>query len=413
MSSSTRNLVNRLKIDHAPEARPRSRVAWFAVAVVVLVAGGGLWWRWRPDAAGQARPITSGQARLVTDGGSAVVLEASGYVTPRRRATVSSKTTGKLAEILVEEGMQVEQGQVVARLDDSLVRAAVELAAARLAAVRRSLVEIEVGIEQAQLNLDRVRELAAQQVASRADLDAAEAGVRSLRARLDHGAEQVRVAEKQLAFDHRRLADTVIRAPFAGIVISQNAQPGEMISPVSAGGGFTRTGICTLVDLDSLEIVVDVSERLITRVSPEQSALATLDAYPDWKVPARVITTVPAADRAKATVRVRLALLEKDARILPDMGIKVVFLDAESRESEAKPAVVVAAAAIRHEGNERFVYVVAGDRVARRQVEVGRRIGRSVEVLTGLDPGERVVVEGPADLADGDRVVEREDEPGD
>jgi len=181
-----------------------------------------------------------------------------------------------------------------------------------------------------------------------------------------------------------------------------------MVSPVSAGGGFTRTGICTLVDMGSLEIEVDVNESYIRRVEPEQPVEATLDAYPDWRIPAHVITTIPAADRQKATVLVRIGFDALDPRVLPDMGVKVAFLESGGEQaSTAGSRVRVPRAALRRDGDRDVVFVVTNGTVERRAVRLaaaGPASGAQVELLAGLVGGERVVVEGPEDLADGDAV---------
>jgi RND family efflux transporter MFP subunit len=311
-------------------------------------------------------------------GGAPAVLNASGYVTARRQATVSSKVTGKVEEVFVEEGMAVEAGQILARLDSS----------------------------QAKLGLG----LAASGVAAQADLDAVEAEVDALEARLAAQREELRAADRAVALERQNLEDTVIRAPFAGVAISKNAQPGEMISPISAGGGFTRTGISTIVDMASLEVEVDVNEAYIQRVRPGQRVIATLDAYPDAPFPAKVITTIPAADRQKATVTVRIGFDQLDPRILPDMGVKVSFLaEPEAGGTESSRQVLrVPRAALRGERGEEHVLVVdATWTLERRAVRVGPGGGDPAEVLAGLSTGERVVVEGPSELAPGQRVVER------
>jgi RND family efflux transporter MFP subunit len=371
----------------------------------VLFAGLGGWWWFGTSHAATVRTAMVREGSL---GGTSPVLNASGYVTARRRATVSSKVTGKVTEVLVEEGLRVREEQVLARLDDSTARVNLALAEAQLLAARRALAEVEVRLHEAVLNLNRTRGLAAEGVSSQAALDAAQAEHDFLEARLGVGREEVAVAERQVAVRQRELDDTIIRAPFAGVVVSKDAQPGEMISPVSAGGGFTRTGICTLVDMSSLEIEVDVNESYIARVEPGQRVEAVLDAYPDWRIPARVITPVPTADRQKATVRVRIAFDNLDPRILPDMGVKVTFLGSEeSGEQNARKPLLIPRAAARREEGQDVVYVLQDDRVERRAVRLGSSEGADVVVLSGLRSGERVVVEGPERLADGDRVVAR------
>lgn len=394
-----------LKIDHSERGGDSRRGLWIALAVVVAVVALGAWY-W----AARVQAVTVKVAGVETVGsgraGGGTVLNASGYVTARRRATVSSKVTGKVTQIFIEEGQAVKAGQVLATLDDSQARAALALAEAQLAAARKSFAEDQARLKEAELNLQRRQRLLEEGVIGRAELDSAQAEVDSLRARIAYAQEQIGVAESQVTLRRTDLADTVVRAPFSGVAISKDAQPGEMISPVSAGGGFTRTGIGTIVDMSSLEIEVDVNESFINRVRPGQKVEAVLDAYPDWRIPAKVITTVPTADRQKATVRVRIAFDDLDPRILPDMGVKVSFLREEDPEQADAPAAryQVPKSAIRTVDGQTVLFVVREDRVERRAVRTGDENGDAVLVLSGVAPGERVVVEGPATLRDGDRV---------
>jgi HlyD family secretion protein len=269
---------------------------------------------------------------------------------------------------------------------------------------------MEVRLREAKLNQQRMRRLLEQGVSTQSQVDTADAEADSLAARLEVGRQDVTVAEREVALRRQDLEDTVIRAPFSGVAVTKDAQPGEMISPISAGGGFTRTGICTLVDMKSLEIEVDVNESYIQRVKPGQRAEATLDAYPEWQIPSRVIMPVPTADRQKATVRVRLAFDQLDPRILPDMGVKVAFL-ADKQEGAAAPAraaVVVPRAAVRKDGDKDVIFVIRGDHVERRAVGLSPAPGEEAVVLSGLTAGERVVIEGPTDLKDGARVSVKE-----
>jgi RND family efflux transporter MFP subunit len=336
------------------------------------------------------------------------VLNASGYVTARRKATVSSKITGKVVEVRIEEGMTVRESDVVARLDDSRERAVLELAESRVNAARRALDETRSELRLAELTLRRTERLVADGVTGQAELDQAETSVRTLHARLALQEEEIRVADDEAALRRTELEETVIRAPFDGVVISKDAQPGEMVSPVSAGGGFTRTGICTVVDMTSLEIEVDVNESYISRVETGQSVAAVLDAYPEWRIPGHVITTIPAADRQKATVLVRIGFDELDPRILPDMGVKVAFQDtAVEEQPAARVRLVVPASAVRRDGGQDVVFVVAGKTLERRAVSIdtaGRPGPGQAALLSGLTAGETVVVEGPDNLADGDKV---------
>jgi RND family efflux transporter MFP subunit len=324
---------------------------------------------------------------------------------------VASKITGKLIEVNVEEGMAVKEGQVLARLDDATLRAALALAEAHVEAARLGVRENEVRFQEAQVTLGRLTRLVGAGVATQVELEAAQAQVDSFDARIQLAREQVKVAEREVALSRTSLDDTVIRAPFSGVAISKDAQPGETVSPVSAGGGFTRTGICTIVDMESLEIEVDVNEAYINRVRPRQDVTALLDAYPDSPIAGRVITTVPTADRQRATVLVRIGFNELDPRVLPDMGVKVTFhrQDGEADAPAARAVALVPKAAIRSDNGQAYAFVVSGEGVVdRRGVTTGGADGDLLEVLAGLGAGERVIVSPPQTLASGVRVVARQ-----
>ena len=404
MTANTPSLED-LRISESARSGRGLRLAGGLVVVIVaaaVIAAAG--WRLTHPAAAVVRvePVVE---QMGGRDGPGTVLNASGYVTARRRATVSSKMTGKVREVFVEEGMGVREGQVLARLDDTTPRAYLAVSEAELAAARRGLAETEVRLRESELTLARTRSLAADGISNQADLDGAQASVDAIAARLVAAREQVAVAEATVALRRTDLDDTTIRAPFSGVAISKDAQPGEMISPVSAGGGFTRTGICTIVDMKSLEIEVEVNESYIGRVSAGQNVEATLDAYPDWRIPARVIAVVPTADRQKATVLVRIGFEKLDPRILPDMGIKVAFLsDAPAPQAAAKPRLIVPRRAVRSAEGQDVVFVVRDGAAVRRVVRLGASEGEMVEVLSGLAAADRVVVEGPPDLADGRKV---------
>jgi RND family efflux transporter MFP subunit len=378
-----------------------------AALVVLVLLGAGGWYYATTLQAATVKVAPAGAPRTAGTAGAPAVLNASGYVTARRRATVSSKVTGKVLDVLVEEGHPVREGQVLAHLDDTQVRAALNFAEAQLASSRKAAAEDEARLRQAELQLGRLQQLLKENVVGKAELDSAQADVDALRARIAYSQQQVGVAERQVDLQRTNLNDMVVRAPFSGVAISKDAQPGEMISPVSAGGGFTRTGICTIVDMSSLEIEVDVNESYINRVTAGQKVEAVLDAYPDWTIPGHVITTIPSADRQKATVKVRIAFEHLDPRILPDMGVKVSFLRDEPAAGQPRPSVaraLVPKAAVRSAGGRSVVFVVNGDRVERRAVSVGDADGDQVGVLSGVSPGERVVIDGPQTLKDGDKV---------
>ena len=341
-------------------------------------------------------------------GGRPALLNASGYVTPRRRATVAAKITARVNEILVEEGMRVEAGQILAKLDDSDARARLTSIMADRDATAATLGEMRVNLANAERELQRTEELWKNGFVAEQARDQARTTVESLRARLVLAGEQVGASEARVQIAQQDLDNCTVRAPFAGIVVSKDAQRGEMVSPVSAGGGFTRTGIATIVDMSSLEIEVDVNESYIARVGAGQPVTAVLDAYPDWQIPARVRTVIPTADRQKATVKVRVTFDQLDPRILPDMGVKVTFLGEEpSAPAAGGSAVLVPRTALRDEGGTAAVFVYREGRVERRAVRLGQPRGDEHEVIAGVSDGEQVVVTGVDKLRDGQRAQAR------
>jgi len=397
--------LSALHIDREPLNTGGGRwVKWVVLLLFLAAAGGGVYYWFKRE-----RPITV-EAATVTEraaGAQASVLNANGYVTARRRATVSSKVTGKVIEVNVEEGMAVREGQVLARLDDSSLQAALRLYRAQLEAAKRQIPESEVRLAQARVQLHRQEQLRKEGLNTPNDIDNARAEVDSLVARIASAQEDVKVAESQIAMQQTAIDDTIIRAPFSGMALSKDAQPGEMVSPVSAGGGFTRTGISTIVDMHSLEIEVDVNESYINRVKTDQPVTAILDAYPDWEIPASVIAVVPTADRQKATVRVRIRFKQLDPRILPDMGVKVTFLrEADATAAPAAQAVtLVPQGAVTTDNGATFVFLVRDKTVERRAVKIGGTDGDRVEVLAGLKGGDRVVMSPPPELAAGKEIL--------
>jgi HlyD family secretion protein len=381
--------------------------SWVKWVVLLLFLGGAGFWAFTWFTREQPIEVDVASVTERAAGTSASVLTGKGYVTARRRATVSSKVTGKVIEVNVEEGMAVREGQVLARLDDSTLQAALRLYRAQLEAAKRQIPESEVRLEQARVQLQRQERLRKEGLNTPNDIDNAKAEVDSLVARIASAQETVKVAESQIAMQQTAIDDTVIRAPFSGIALSKDAQPGEMVSPVSAGGGFTRTGISTIVDMSSLEIEVDVNESYINRVSAGQPVTAVLDAYPGFEIPASVIAVVPTADRQKATVLVRIGFKKLDPRILPDMGVGVTFL----READASAAPVaqsvtlVPQGAVKTDSGTTFVFLVNGQTVERRAVKIGGTDGDRVEVLAGLKGGDRIVIAPPADLAAGKQIT--------
>jgi RND family efflux transporter MFP subunit len=392
-----------LRLERDPdEGKYRSRGAarhrlWYAAGAVALLVA---FLAWRSFTG--AVPVQTVTVESPTSANGAV-LNASGYVVARRLATVSSKVTGRVSEVLFEEGAEVEAGQVLARLDRATVAAELNVASSSAEAARRNLREIEVRLADARRTLDRNRSLVERKLISQSLLDTSEAEVSALNARLAATRAEVDVAIAQVGLTKQAMDDLDIRAPFKGVVISKDAQPGEMVSPMSAGGGFTRTGVATIVDMDSREVEVDVNESYINRVRAGQKVECVLDAYPDLKIPAHVISIVPTADRQKATVRVRIGLDQLDPRILPDMGIKVSFFD-DSSQPAAAVALQIPENAVSKDGDARFVWVVRDGKVEKRAVTVGQPKDGQVPVSKGLQGGETIVVDAPGRLRDGSAV---------
>jgi len=374
-----------------------------AVVVILALIAIAVWWFMRP----KTIEVKTAIAREATSsGGDRTVLNASGYVTARRAATASSKVTGKVVEVLIEEGMKVKEGQVLAHLDDTNVKANLHVAQAQLESAKKVVGETEAQLTQAEIELKRFTELTQQKVASQAELDAADSNAKTLRARLARQLTDVTVAERQVAMWVQQVDDHVIRAPFSGIVTSKNSQPGEMISPISAGGGFTRTGIGTIVDMDSLEIEIDVNESFINRVEPGQPVEATLDAYSQWKIPCKVIAIIPTADRQKSTVKVRVGFDKLDPRILPDMAVKVAFRETSGATVAATRTVIVPKSALRQQDGRDIVLVINSGKAERRAVTVNSVNGNEAMIGAGVSSGEKIITDSPTGLADGVKVKE-------
>ena len=344
--------------------------------------------------------------KSINTGGREALLNASGYVTPRRRATIAAKITGRVTGVFFDEGTHVAENQLLATLDDSDVRKVLNTAKADYDSSKSAIADLEVQLKNARIQLRRAEQLQNAGVQTQEQLDNARTAADSLEAKIAVAKAQVAGAETRIQEAQQAVDNCTIRAPYAGIVVSKDAQVGEMVSPVSAGGGFTRTGIATIVDMNSNEIEVDVNESYISRVQPGQPVTAILDAYPDWQIPSKVRTIIPTADRQKATVKVRVSFLKLDPRILPDMGIKVTFLGEEQKKPSGAQAaaLMVPQSAVHDEDGKKIVYLVKGDKTERRAVTIGGNRGSDSEVIAGISAGDTIVVNGPANLHDGQSV---------
>lgn len=401
------SLIEQLKIERPTEQAPRRFAWWWVATPVFVIAAAAALYALLP----RAVPIQVAVAQPVANAavGSSSILDASGYVVARRQATVSAKITGKVVAVGIEEGQRVERDEIIARLDDTNAKAGVAQARAELEQARANLRAAEVAFTNAKPTFQRNEQQLARAVISAQTFDTAKASYDAARTGLDVAARAVEVASARVALAQRNLDDTVVRAPFAGIVTVKAAQEGEMVSPMSAGGGFTRTGIGTIVDMSSLEVEVDVSENFIQRVSADQPATITLNAYPDWSIPAHVIAIIPTADRAKATVKVRVGFTVGDARILPEMGARVAFHDSKAPRDAlagavAQQPVLVPKESVQADGDTGVVFVIADGGVERRTVRLGAQSAAGQVVLAGLQAGTRLARGDLSLLMDGSKV---------
>ena len=342
-------------------------------------------------------------------GGREALLNASGYVTPRRRATIAAKITGRVTGVFFDEGTRVSEGQLLATLDDSDVQRALNSAKADRDSAQAAIADFQVQLKNARTVLHRADQLQKAGVQTQEQLDIASMNADSLQAKIDLAKAQVEASRSRILEAQQAVDNCTIKAPFGGIVVSKDAQVGEMVSPISAGGGFTRTGIATIVDMNSNEIEVDVNESYIARVKDGQHVTAILDAYPDWEIPSHVRTIIPTADRQKATVKVRISFDKLDPRILPDMGIKVTFLGDERKQAPGTKAAValplIPQNAVHDDNGKKIVFLVKEDHLERRAITLGGNRGSDAEVAAGLAIGDVVVVNGPPDLHDGQTVA--------
>ncbi len=403
-----KDALNALKIDRdAPPTPGRGGRKWWlggiiAALVIILILAG--WWLFHP------RAVEVRIMQVVAQGGDSnggSILNASGYVVAEQQATVSSQVTGMITAVYAQEGMRVKQGEILARLDDRQARTLLASAHGQLQADQALVDQNQAQLLKDQQNLTRTLVLAKQHLMSQSDLDNAQAAVDMDKATLAHAQGQVKVDEDNVRAATIGVSYTVIQAPFSGVVTEKYAHPGEMISP-AAVGGFTQTGICTLVDMQSLEVDVDVNEAYIQRVHNDMRVDAVLDAYPNWHIPAHVISVVPTANKEKATVKVRIAFDKLDPRILPQMGVQVWFYAEQNKNAQPQAATIaIPQGAVHGSGNNQYVYLVEQGRVKQQSVKILAGANGQVTVLAGLSGGEQLVVSAKTPLHDGEAVREQ------
>jgi RND family efflux transporter MFP subunit len=394
----------RIHDSHRSGGQTGKRLGYASAVLGAIVIIAGLAFAFR----NQTPAVEVVTAQKPEAGGRSAILNASGYVTPRRRATIAAKITGRVTGVFFDEGTHVHAGQLLATLDDSDTKRALDSAKADRDASQAAIADFQVQLKFAQIQLRRADQLQKAGIQTQEQLDTASTNADSLKAKIDLAKQQVQSSEARIREAQQAVDNCVITAPYDGIVVSKDAQVGEMVSPISAGGGFTRTGIATIVDMNSNEIEVDVNEAYIARVKDRQKVTSILDAYPNWEIPSHVRTVIPTADRQKATVKVRISFDKLDPRILPDMGIKVTFLSDEPvKKVDADAPVVVAllpTETVHDESGKKIVFLVKNDRLERRAVSVGTTEGSQTEILSGIVAGDAVVVRGPANMQDGQAV---------
>ena len=396
----------RIREDQRGKSGARKKIIYAAIPVILLavIVGAAFAFRNRSPIVQVATVAAAGPA------GPQTALNASGYITPRRRATIAAKITGRVTAVYFDEGTRVKEGQLLATLDDSDYKRALDSTKADRNSADAAIADFEVQLKNAELELKRAQQLHDGGIGTQEALDNASTAAASLRAKIALAKQQVAAAEARIAEAQQSVDNCVIHAPFGGIVVSKDAQVGEMVSPISAGGGFTRTGIATIVDMNSNEIEVDVNESFIARVKEGQAVRATLDAFPDAPYDAKVRTVIPTADRQKATVKVRISFLKLDDKILPDMGVKVAFLEAakpaakNGAEKAPEAVAFIPKSAIRSDSGASYVYLLKDGVLEHRAVSVGPERGTDVGILAGVATGDTIVVKGPDGLHDGEKV---------
>ncbi|HEX7348491.1 MAG TPA: efflux RND transporter periplasmic adaptor subunit [Rhodanobacteraceae bacterium] len=397
---SNDDLLHQLRIDRDQRDDDDSPRRWpwivAVIVVVAIVAGGAAAFALR----GRSVTVQTSTAVAAGSNSDAAVLQATGYVVARRQATVAAQIVGTITQVDVEEGEHVRKGQVLARIDDTQYVAGLNAAEAQYAAAQAGIAQARATLAQARADAARDNAVVAKGYVSKQVAQQANTQVVTNAAALDVAEKQAQAAAANAAVARVNVGYTVIPAPFDGVVTKKDAEVGQITSPYTLGGG----GIATIVDMNSLEVDVDVNETYISRVKPDMPVTAVLDAYPDWKIPAHVIAIIPSADKAKATVKVRIALDQKDPRIIPQMGVRVSFLEHAANAVKPLPGVLVPKSAVVQRGGKKVVFVVADGRAKRTAVTTGGEFSDMTQVLSGIDAGTNVVTTPSEKLKDNEKV---------
>lgn len=400
--------LGKLKISKPAKSAPpkRRRVKWLFWALVIAVAM-AVPILYFTGVIAPAEPVTVTTVSSIYPAQSLSMLNASGYVVAQRRASVSSKATGRLEALLVEEGSRIKKGQIVARLDNQDVLAARSQAQANVYNARAMIEQAKAERDDARRAYERAKELFGKGYIAKADYDAAEA--RLLRAEAAVRAAEATLKAGQAALQGAQTAVeyTIIKAPFDAVVLTKNADVGDIVTPIGAAAN-AKSAVVTIADLDSLQVEVDVSETGITSIRKGQPCTIQLDALPDRPFRGEVYAVVPTVDRSKATVMVKVRFIDTDSRILPDMSAKVSFLSRPIGPDDLKPRVAVNQDALVQSGNQSYAWRVDKDTAHKTIVRTGEKIGEMVAVSSGLKEGDKVILNPAAGLRDSVRIKIKE-----
>jgi len=395
--------LSRLRIDKSQTAvssgRRRKPLYWVLLLVFIVLAAG----LYGKGIFTPAHTVEVTSVSLMYPSQTFTTLNASGYVVAQRKAAVASKVTGRLVAIMVEEGSKIMKGQIIARLENDDTLAAVDQAAANLNAARSNQKQAEAELRDAELSYHRNKQLLAEGLISQSLFDSSEMRYRAAAASVDAAEASVKAQDAALTSARVALEYTIVRAPFDAVVLTKNADAGDIVTPIGAAAN-AKSAVVNIADMDSLQVEVDVSESGLHNVSVGQPCEIQLDAFPDSRFRGELHMIVPTADRSKATVLVKVGFVDRDSRILPEMSAKVAFLSRQVSPGEEAPRLVINPAAVRDRNGRKVVFLIKEDRAIEKEIKTGQMLGDMSEVADGLKAGDKVVINPPDKLKDRDRV---------